>query len=452
MMMAHNFFLDQYKQQRAAATKPACDAPFKSLYFGHSGYVLPCCHNKPFYLGKYPEQSIAEIWGATRAAHLRQALQNFDFSNGCGGCMNQLTACNGFSSHIDAYNHLPSNVNGMPTEFQFELSNICNLECVMCNGNFSSLIRTKREGKPLRKEVYDQNFVPQLIPFLPTLKQAQFYGGEPFLITIYHQIWDAIALHNPAIQIKVQTNGTVLNTKLKEKLLQCNFSIGLSIDSPVKQTYETIRVNAGFDELCQNVQWFVNYCKQKNTYCNISYCVMQQNVHEIAAMAQWCNRLQVPLTLQPVITPYKISVRGIATAQLQHIKNHLQQELKNLPTQGHIESQNYLECENYIQQLDTYLNHSIAQPLHTNTLPIDNLFDFIKLLETELNAAFSLEQTRHCLHIYKQAVAGLEYNPEIIEKYRHYNIYNKENLIEFVSAVSQNTPEHLRYLITEVMH
>ncbi len=450
--MVDNQFLKQYQQQRTAEGKPACDAPFKSLYFGHSGYVLPCCHNKPYYLGKYPEQSIAEIWRATRTAHLRQALNNFDFSNGCGGCMNQLTACKGYSSHIDAYNHLPDGTDGMPTEFQFELSNICNLECVMCNGNFSSLIRTKREGKPLRKEVYDQNFVEQLIPFLPTLKQAQFYGGEPFLIPVYHQIWDAISQHNPGIHVRVQTNGTVLNRKLKEKLLQCNFSIGLSIDSPVKKTYEAIRVNASFDELYQNVKWFINYCKQKNTHCNISYCVMQQNVHEIIEMAAWCNSLQVELTLQPVITPYKVSVRGLNTLQLQQIKETLQLQLQSLPRHSPLEYKNYYECLRYIQELDAYLNHSIQQPVQRNILPIENLFDFISLLEVELTSNFSPQQTQQCLQIYKQAVAGLEYDPEIIQKYRHYNIYNKENLIEFVSAVSQNTPEHLRYLITEVMH
>jgi sulfatase maturation enzyme AslB (radical SAM superfamily) len=57
------------------------------------------------------------------------------------------------------------------------------------------------EHKPPIKDVYDFNFVKQLIPFLPTLKKAQFYGGEPLLIPIYLEIWETIAQYNPSIQI-----------------------------------------------------------------------------------------------------------------------------------------------------------------------------------------------------------------------------------------------------------
>jgi MoaA/NifB/PqqE/SkfB family radical SAM enzyme len=76
----------------------------------------------------------------------------------------------------------------MPKVMEFELSNECNLECVMCNGSFSSSIRKNREKLPPIISPYNDDFVNELDAFIPHLTDAKFLGGEPFMIEIYLKI------------------------------------------------------------------------------------------------------------------------------------------------------------------------------------------------------------------------------------------------------------------------
>ena len=52
---------------------------------------------------------------------------------------------------------------------------------------------------------YDAAFVKQLEEFIPHLEEVKFYGGEPFLIEIYYEIWEKIMELNPKVRISVQT-------------------------------------------------------------------------------------------------------------------------------------------------------------------------------------------------------------------------------------------------------
>ena len=109
-----------------------------------------------------------------------------------------------------------------PRVMEFELSNECNLECQMCNGNVSSSIRKRKDKLPPLPNPYDDAFVQQLEPYLPHLKEAKFYGGEPFLIPVYFQIWDKLAEVNPGCTIFLITNGTHWNNKIKSLVEKLN--------------------------------------------------------------------------------------------------------------------------------------------------------------------------------------------------------------------------------------
>jgi len=145
-----------------------------------------------------------------------------------------------------------------PIRLEFELSNKCNLECAMCSGVFSSSIRANREGKPPLPQMYDSNFVEQLKPFIPHLKQAKFLGGEPFLIDIYYDIWELFIKSNPSCEIIITTNGTVFTNKVQRVLENLNCQIIVSLDSVTKDTYEGIRVNAVMERTLDHLDKFMS--------------------------------------------------------------------------------------------------------------------------------------------------------------------------------------------------
>jgi sulfatase maturation enzyme AslB (radical SAM superfamily) len=165
---------------------------------------------------------------------------------------------------------------------------------------FLRSLEKNREGKPPVESPYDDAFVEQLKPYIPFLQEVKFYGGEPFMILIYYKIWELAVQLNPSIRLSIQTNATMLNSRIKDLLEAGNFHINISLDAVTREVYEAIRLNAKFDAVMENVNWFIDYCKRKNTFIGISACAMQQNWRDIPNILTFCTKKQVQLYLHTV--------------------------------------------------------------------------------------------------------------------------------------------------------
>ena len=239
--------IEEYNATRLPnARNELCHAPFVSMNFDQSGNATACCFNRSFVLGKYPENSVSEIWNSPKTNELRQAIKDHNLDKGCGLCKEQLISKFYHSTLARNYDELKVNGDEAaatgPRILEFELSNICNLECIMCNGHFSNLIRKNREKLPPLENPYDDAFVEQLRPFWKTVEWAKFLGGEPFLNPLYFKIWKQIAEENPKVKVVITTNSTVMTKNVEWVLEHVKPLLVLSIDSMHKQTYEKIRV------------------------------------------------------------------------------------------------------------------------------------------------------------------------------------------------------------------
>lgn len=315
----HNLF-QRYNKVRITDTGTFCFAPFKSLYFNSDGKVLACCYNRIHVLGNYPEQCIHEIWNGKKIQELRSALQFNDLTSGCLLCLNQLEEKT-FST-ILARNYDPYPLGKFPSVMEFDLANICNMACIMCDGNHSSLIKYMTEKLPPVQNPYDNNFLKELEVFIPHLRKAKFLGGEPFLIPIYYNIWEKIIELNPNCVISVQTNGSVLNERIKSLMGKGNFHFNASIDAISKEVYETIRLKGDFQKVMANVQYFRSYCKKNNAYFGVSVCPMQQNWVELPEIVRYCNFLEAEVTFNRVWYPPHCALSNCTEEKLITILNH----------------------------------------------------------------------------------------------------------------------------------
>ena len=119
---------------------------------------------------------------------------------------------------------------------------------------------------------------------------------------------EALTKVNPDCLISVQTNGAVLNNKVKEYLEKGRFEIGISLDSIVKETYEDIRVNAKFETVMKNVEYFAEYCKRKGTGLRLTICVMRSNWKDLPEYVNMCNRLNAYACFHKVFNPTELSL------------------------------------------------------------------------------------------------------------------------------------------------
>src|SRR5436190_1217195 len=136
--------------------RTACNAPFSSLYLDPRGEVRACCMNQYHRLGNVTTESLEAIWTGPRAAELRSRVAADDLSLGCELCQVHIDAGDGASAYLHVFDGLPptSLAPAWPQQLELALSNACNLQCVMCNGDLSSAIRVHREGRSALPEVY----------------------------------------------------------------------------------------------------------------------------------------------------------------------------------------------------------------------------------------------------------------------------------------------------------
>lgn len=303
----------------------ACQAPFSSMRFNHSGNVLACCFNRGNILGKFPEQSIHDIWFGENIKQLRKALDKNDFSLGCQYCEKEIICGNREASGAAQYDYLKKwkLEKLFPTMLDFELGSTCNFECIMCSGEYSTSIRKNREKKSAYYSPYDEHaalFVEQLTPFIPHLKEMRFVGGEPFLMKVHYEIWDKVLEINPNVILNVLTNGSILNKRVQKMLEKGNFKISVSIDSIVKETFEAIRINGDFDQVMGNVAVFQALMRERGHVMNFNLCVMRQNWTEIPEYFEYCNKNNIKIVLHTVEFPIHCSLWNLSSSELEEIE------------------------------------------------------------------------------------------------------------------------------------
>ncbi|MFH0893560.1 MAG: twitch domain-containing radical SAM protein [Bacteroidota bacterium] len=338
-------FLNEYNKHRPAGRfHDICYAPQKSLYFGADGNVVACCLNRTHILGTIPENSVREIWQSDAIKNLRVAIASNDFSKGCYQCQHRIESGNYDAVEARLYDILPRKKR-YPTQLEFELSNACNLKCIMCSGEFSN--QWTDETKTLKN--YGPEFLEQLREFIPHLFQAKFLGGEPFLIPIYYDIWELIFELNPHCRILVQTNGSILNDRIKSLITKGQFQISLSIDSFRKETFEAIRSGASFEMVKENLEYFREYAHSKKIPFSISVCPMQQNQDEISEIISECNRQDMLVYFNTVWYPPQCSLYSLSSAELATLVSEYAAFQPSQVT--YIQKRNKTHYEHFINQL-----------------------------------------------------------------------------------------------------
>lgn len=310
---------DAFLQNRKALFGSLCQAPFTTMNFSQQGIIHACCANRTYELGRVPDNTLDEIWNGEKVKNLRQEMDNFSFNLKCGQCELMLDSSNFKSLKIPHYDTegsiRPGNEQSYrdlkyPYRLDFELNNTCNLECIMCNGNYSSSIRKNREGRELYQSPYDNDsFFEQLKPFLLNAKRIGFFGGEPFLISIYYKIFDFLLEHNLKPLCYIQTNGTIYSEKIKTYLEKLNINLSVSLDAATKDIYEEIRKNANFNKTISNIERFKEILKKKSATFYISPVIFTKNLFDIKNILDIANKFNAPLYFHHLEYPQILSLK-----------------------------------------------------------------------------------------------------------------------------------------------
>ncbi|MDI6704257.1 MAG: SPASM domain-containing protein [bacterium] len=204
----------------------------------------------------------------------------------------------------------------MPKVAFFEITNRCNIRCVMCGrelGNFQS-----GDMSPL--------ILRKCKPLFPFLEIAIPTGwGEPLLAKdMLFEILD-LAKEYPRLKTNITTNGTLLNDDITERLVQSRLtSITISFDGATKETFEEIRAGADYDRIIENIKR-INKIKElrklSNPTLNLEFVAMRKNIEELPSLLELARMLDI----SSIIVVYLV----VHTERLKHQSLYYYQELSN---------------------------------------------------------------------------------------------------------------------------
>jgi MoaA/NifB/PqqE/SkfB family radical SAM enzyme len=291
------------------------------MYLDQLGNVRPCCQNSAGLLGNVREQSLHDIWRSASADALRRSLSAGDFSMGCGFCGWQTEEL-GYSPFARGFDgDLVTDLSPpWPHQMEFSLTNSCNLQCVMCNGEWSSSIRAHREHRPPLPVVYGPAFFGELEDFLPHLRRAKFLGGEPFLGSEPLKVMDMLVSIGSDAAVSITTNGTQLTPRVERICSHLDASIVVSIDGATKATYESIRVGADFDVVLDNITRFADLTGDPGTKLSFAHCLMTSNWHEFADLLLLAESIGVAhVGINTVVFPRSQSLYQLSRPELDQV-------------------------------------------------------------------------------------------------------------------------------------
>jgi len=322
-----------------------CILPWISLEASPIGSVRPCCLAEEEIVtdsgDKFDlmQHDLAAVSDSQYMQDLRQQFLAGQQPRTCRKCWNEERA--GRTSKrmhtLDRLKHVVTDTewtaDAKPLQFlDLKLGNICNLKCRICGSWSSSTFATEElqyvEDKKssfhytmLRRGAWPREnaqFWNQLDSILDQIRYIEFTGGEPFMIQEHFDLLQGIVDRGIAgnVEIHYNTNGTQWPERAADiwrhfKTVEVAFSI-----DDVNDRFEYQRTNAGWPEVCTNIQRFRDLRDQyPNIQLQVCSTVNAFNVMYLDTLAQWIDQQAFDFIYWNMLhEPYYFSIGSLPDA------------------------------------------------------------------------------------------------------------------------------------------
>jgi radical SAM protein with 4Fe4S-binding SPASM domain len=222
--------------------------------------------------------------------------------------------CNQGSS-IEKLQSLPS----LPRYIDLELTNKCNFRCLMCPTGVATI--TRRKGA-MNDDVY-RNILEQIAPYKTPVRFSRW--GEPLLHP--KLIEYIIDLKSLGSIVHINTNGSLLNVEMIDRLLEANLdSIKFSFQGVDKRSYGEMRNIDFFDELLNKVKLLYAKRGNKSTpFIHVSTTITYETADQATSFKESIRNhvdlVTVGRTVLEHINPEKTNLSNDEKSMLWHLKS-----------------------------------------------------------------------------------------------------------------------------------
>lgn len=160
-----------------------------------------------------------------------------------------------------------------PRRLVFELTNACNLNCVMCG----------RNAADFKPTVFDMDVFRSFEPLMDSVEEVTLMGwGEPTIHPHFNEMLEIINRHSARKYFC--SNGMNLK-KIKDAIFDYNVDVfAVSLDGATDETNSRIRRGSKIDVITEDLKDIVRIKKErglKYPWINFVFCAMKSNIHEL---------------------------------------------------------------------------------------------------------------------------------------------------------------------------
>jgi MoaA/NifB/PqqE/SkfB family radical SAM enzyme len=229
-----------------------------------------------------------------------------------------------------------------PRHIQLVMTLQCNLNCIMCNDKHENIFISDKE-------------LDDLIKIMPYMQFLTLRGGEVFYDKRIGKILDETYKNN--VKLTIITNGLLLDDIIIDKLMRIDGGIVISIDSPFKNTYESIRIGASFDILKKNLKK-INIARKHNKsklHFTMNMVIMRKNYEQIEPALYFAKEYGFNSV---VLAPVEGKVEG-------KNENFFQNQIDHLLLKKIEEKREYFD--NIANRLQIKLENKLPSSIQNNT-------------------------------------------------------------------------------------
>ncbi len=173
---------------------------------------------------------------------------------------------------FEGYNEVTQKASIFPNKILLELTNNCNLNCIMCGIGKNGYNSARNLPLELLHALSER--------VLPNAELIRINGlGESTILPNFLEYLDILS-DLPA-QLEIVTNLTVTSTKIWDKLLENHTNFLISCDSSSSQLFESIRRGASFRNFKNNLKYIGNNISNP-IQGQIIFTLMESNITEIS--------------------------------------------------------------------------------------------------------------------------------------------------------------------------
>ena len=322
------------------SNKAFCIRPWTSACVRTNGDITLCCQSAEQSKHNLKTSTIANWWTSEFVHNIRSKILSGETPNECTECsaqeahgsqsLRQKTNADYkiFEQYADkmlAHYNYPAS---QPIELELQLTNLCNLKCLMCVETESNSIYS--ENKTLKiHQIGSQDYtvtlaeITQIEEWIKTQPRLiNLRGGEPLIVPEIKRLlrWaiDSKLLDNT--QVHITTNATKLDSEWFNILTAIpNLRVMVSIDA-VGQLNDYIRFGSNWTSIEENVKAISGI---PNVELIVHAAIQNLNILSVNQLIGWCKQQNYYLDYQVVTYPKIFSVTNLPKQLIEQAKTKL---------------------------------------------------------------------------------------------------------------------------------